>query len=130
MTDEQKQKLILLRRSGDGYGQIAAALGISINTVKSFCRRHGLAAEVKGSGCEQCGKAVSQNPGRKRKRFCCDACRNRWWNLHLELVKRKAMYTFTCPGCGKEFSIYGNSHRKFCCHECYIAYRFGGASHG
>ena len=130
MTDEQKQKLILLRRSGDGYGQIAAALGISINTVKSFCRRHGLAAEVKGSGCEQCGKAVSQNPGRKRKRFCCDACRNRWWNSHLELVKRKAMYTFTCPGCGKEFSIYGNSHRKFCCHECYIAYRFGGASHG
>ena len=130
MTDEQKQKLILLRRSGDGYGQIAAALGISINTVKSFCRRHGLAAEVKGSGCEQCGKAVSQNPGRKRKRFCCDACRNKWWNSHLELVKRKAMYTFTCPGCGKEFSIYGNSHRKFCCHECYIAYRFGGASHG
>ena len=130
MTDEQKQKLILLRRSGDGYGQIAAALGISINTVKSFCRRHGLAAEVKGSGCEQCGKAVSQNPGRKRKRFCCDACRNRWWNSHLELVKRKAVYTFICPGCGREFSIYGNSHRKFCCHECYIAYRFGGASHG
>ena len=130
MTDEQKQKLILLRRSGDGYGQIATALGISINTVKSFCRRHGLAAEVKGSVCEQCGKAVSQNPGRKRKRFCCDACRNKWWNSHLELVKRKAVYTFTCPGCGKEFSIYGNSHRKFCCHECYIAYRFGGASHG
>ena len=130
MTDEQKQKLILLRRSGDGYGQIAAALGISINTVKSFCRRHGLAAEVKGSVCEQCGKAVEQNSGRKRKRFCCDACRNKWWNSHLELVKRKAMYTFTCPGCGRDFSIYGNSHRKFCCHECYIAYRFGGASHG
>ena len=130
MTEEQKLKLILLRRNGDGYGQIATALGISINTVKSFCRRHGLAAEVKGSVCEQCGKAVFQNPGRKRKRFCCDACRNRWWNSHLELVKRKAMYTFTCPGCGKEFSIYGNSHRKFCCHECYIAYRFGGASHG
>ncbi len=130
MTDEQKQRLILLRRSGDGYGQIAAALGISINTVKSFCRRHGLTTETKGSACEQCGKAVEQTLGRKRKRFCCDVCRNKWWNSHLELVLRKAVYSFNCLSCGREFAVYGNSHRKFCSHECYIAYRFRGACHG
>lgn len=45
MTDEQKQKIIALRRDGAGYGHIAAAVGISINTVKSFCRRHSLAAK-------------------------------------------------------------------------------------
>ncbi|WP_302681531.1 helix-turn-helix domain-containing protein [uncultured Megasphaera sp.] len=46
MTDEQKQKIIALSRDGAGYGQIAAAVGISINTVKSFCRRHSLAAKT------------------------------------------------------------------------------------
>ena len=82
------------------------------------------------SVCEQCGKPIEQNTGRKRKRFCCDACRNKWWNAHLELVKRKAVYNYTCPACGKKFTVYGNSHRKFCSHACYIAYRFGGVRHG
>lgn len=36
----------------------------------------------------------------------------------------------TCPACGKEFPVYGNSHRKFCSHACYIAYRFRGVRHG
>lgn len=39
MTDEQKQQIIAMRRDGAGYGRIAARLQISINTVKSFCRR-------------------------------------------------------------------------------------------
>lgn len=126
----QKQQIIALRRAGAGYGRIAMQLQISINTVKSFCRRHSLAARTDGAVCEQCGKPVVQNPGRKRKRFCCDGCRNKWWNTHLELVKRKTVYTFTCPNCGKKFSVYGNSHRKFCSHACYISYRFGGVRHG
>ena len=37
-------------------------------------------------------------------------------------MKRKAVYTYTCPACGKKFTVYGNSHRKFCSHACYIAY--------
>ena len=130
MKGEQKQRLIALRRSGAGYGQIADALEIPINTVKSFCRRHGLSSAAKPSVCEQCGRTIEQNPGRKRKRFCSVLCRNKWWNTHLELVKRKAVYTFICPNCGKEFRVYGNSHRKFCSHACYIEYRFGGGHHG
>lgn len=130
MKGEQKQRLNALRRSGAGYGQIADALEISINTVKSFCRRHGLSSAAKPSVCEQCGRTIEQNPGRKRKRFCSVLCRNKWWNTHLELVKRKAVYTFICPNCGKEFRVYGNSHRKFCSHACYIEYRFGGGYHG
>ena len=73
MTDEQKQQIIALRRDGAGYGRIAAAVGISINTVKSFCRRHNLAARREGAVCEQCGRPIEQNPGRKRKRFCSDS---------------------------------------------------------
>ena len=53
MTDEQKQQIIALRRDGEGYGRIAAQLQISINTVKSFCRRHSLAASTAGAVCEQ-----------------------------------------------------------------------------
>ncbi len=65
MTDKQKQQIIALRRNGAGYGTIASQLGVSINTVKSFCRRHSLVAKTAGAVCEQCGKPITQNPGRK-----------------------------------------------------------------
>lgn len=130
MTDEQRKRIIALRREGAGYGRIATELNLSINTVKSFCRRNSLVAQTGEGVCEMCGKPIHQNPKRKRKRFCSDACRNKWWNAHLNLVKRKAVYTFTCPTCGKEFTTYGNRHRKFCSHACYIAHRFGGVDVG
>jgi len=78
--------------------------------------------------CLNCGKPVMQTPGRKEKKFCCDHCRNVWWNSHLSLVKRRAMYEFVCPGCGKTFYAYGNRNRKYCSHECYVQDRFGGAA--
>lgn len=90
MRDEQKRQIIALRRDGTGYGSITNQLGLSINTVKSFCRRHSLAAPAAGAVCEQCGSPIEQKLGRKRKRFCCDACRNKWWNSHPELMKRQS----------------------------------------
>ena len=44
----------------------------------------------------------------------------------MDMVKRKAIYEYTCTTCGSAFTAYGNIHRKYCCHECYIADRFGG----
>ena len=41
--------------------------------------------------CKFCGKEVKQNPGRKEKMFCDSSCRQRWWNSHLDMVKRKAI---------------------------------------
>ena len=70
--------------------------------------------------------AIVQTPGRKRKRFCSDACRNAWWNAHLSLVKRKAVRTVVCAGCGQPFEAYGRTPRKYCSHACYVAHRFGG----
>lgn len=131
MTDDEKRRIIVLRRGGIGYGKIAQQTGVSVNTVKSFCRRSNLTVSTDGkSVCECCGKQIEQVPGRKQKRFCSDKCRNQWWNGHLDLVQRKAVYTFTCPNCSKVFKTYGNSQRKFCCHACYIEYRFGGGRHG
>ena len=75
--------------------------------------------------CPNCGEEIRQIAKRKKKRFCCDKCRNEWWNSHLELIKRKAYYEHTCQGCGKTFTSYGDRNRKYCCHECYVKDRFG-----
>jgi endogenous inhibitor of DNA gyrase (YacG/DUF329 family) len=139
LTQEQKTKITKLRADGYGYFKIAQLLGISKNTVKSFCRRNNLTGKVaeeiqktlnpayEGKHlCMSCGVSVEQNPGRKEKKFCSDECRMKWWNSNLDKVKRKAVYEFTCPHCKKQFMVYGNSSRKYCCHECYVADRFGG----
>lgn len=136
MTDKQKNQILRLRADGLGYGKVAQELGISVNTVKSFCRRNSAGSkpveksQSKLSGevtlCENCGTEIQQILKRKKKRFCCDKCRNAWWNRHLDTVKRKSLYTFICPHCGREFTVYGDKRRKYCSHECYIADRFGG----
>ena len=74
--------------------------------------------------CENCGVSVQQYAGQKQRRFCCNACRNQWWNQHLDQVKRKAYYEITCQHCGKVTTVYGDKRRKYCCHACYIAARF------
>ena len=77
MTNEQIRQLAIMRRDGMGYGAIADKLDLSINTVKSWCRRHQLpSADSISTVCEQCGKPITQNPKRKKKRFCSDRCRN------------------------------------------------------
>ena len=78
-----------LRQAGRSYAEIAGELGISKNTVKTFCRRNGLTVEaenvpvtetsdqLEGRLCPTCGKQVIQTQGRKEKKFCSDTCRNR-----------------------------------------------------
>lgn len=134
MTEQQKIQTIRLRGEGFGYTRIASMLGLSDNTVKSFCRRQGLTGNTgfKQKGaiqehfCLQCGLLVRQNPGRKEKKFCSDKCRNQYWNSHLDQVKRKAIYNYECAFCHKSFTAYGNANRKYCSHECYVEDRFGG----
>ena len=85
MTENQKAQICALRKQGAGYMKIAQQTGISQNTIKSFCRRNNLTGTEKtdvpavdGAVCECCGKTMVQMEGRKKKRFCCDACRNKW----------------------------------------------------
>ena len=129
MTEEQKNQIREFRNKGLGYKLIAKELGISVNSVKSFCRRNALNENPgdEQARCEQCGKALHSIPHKKKKRFCSDKCRQSWWNSHLDMVKRKAVYVYTCPVCHKEFSVYGNAKRKYCSHQCYVEGRYGGA---
>ena len=134
MTTEQKLKIEELRRKSHGYAAIAKALGLSVSSVKAYCQRNGLAGnrtQPNDEGlCKECGKPLRQHKGRKSVKFCSPICRQKWWNSHQHEVKKKAIYSYTCAHCGKSFTAYGNSHRKYCSHVCYIAGRFGGDGHG
>ena len=134
MNDTQRQQIRKLREKGASYGKISQALGLSENTIKTYCRRHGLGGVAKTNNttdedmhyCLCCGVPVPQTKGRKEKKFCSDRCRNNWWNSHLDMVNRKAQYEYECTYCKKHFTAYGNRHRKYCSHQCYIFDRFGG----
>lgn len=134
MTTEQKTQIFTLRTQGYGYASIAKAIGVKKDTVKSFCRRNGVAGirAAKQAGrqncCPQCGKKLVQPEKQKPRRFCSDLCRQTWWNAHPEMVKQKAVYSYVCPTCGKPFTAYGNSHRKYCSHQCYVQARFQGGA--
>lgn len=114
---------------------MAGKLGLNLNSVKSYCQRNGLGRAAKPvktpvvytddiTFCPNCGEKIRQIAKWKKKRFCCDKCRNECWNSHLELIKRKAYYEHTCQGCGKTFTSYGDRNRKYCGHECYVKDRF------
>lgn len=118
MTKQEIETLNLMRSHDKSATDIAIALGLSVNTVRSYIRRHPPKDTVE-VGCRQCGKPVMQHKGRKAKYFCSDRCRNAWWNAHPEKVQRKAYYRLACRFCGKEFVSYGNKNRKYCSSLCY-----------
>jgi endogenous inhibitor of DNA gyrase (YacG/DUF329 family) len=117
MKKQDMETINTMRLQGKSPAEIAWALGISVNTVRSHIRRH---PELEGGKpCKNCGRPISTLPGRKEKLFCSDRCRMIWWNSHREQVQKKAYYRLTCSYCGKEFESYGNQNRKFCCRDCY-----------
>lgn len=133
MTTLQKQKIQQMREEGLSYLQISSALGVSKNTVKSYCKRNNLGGAVAVSVnnntaeqqfCKNCGVPLLKKQGLKPKKFCCNKCRTLWWNGHLDSVNKKAVYSLVCVHCGKTFESYGNKNRRFCCHPCYIYERF------
>ena len=139
MTQQQKEFIAEYRASGASYGEIAKELGLSVNTVKSYCQRNPIGKElpklveaVCTDRCLQCNTPLEQTPGHRQKRFCSTKCRNRWWQAHLDLMKRKTMKSWICQYCGREFQQYGNRPRKFCSQGCYLAHRYGhgGDAHG
>ena len=126
MINEQRERITALHQQGYGYIKISQMLGISDNTIRSFCRRNerGENTKAAASTCKQCGRQINGLAGRKPRTFCSNACRSFWWNHHLECVNRKAFYDFNCARCSKPFSAYGNKSRQYCSHACYIAHRF------
>ena len=133
MTGEQKQRIQDMRQRGSSYADIASAVGLTKNSVKTFCWRNNLTAcdasndtgnEDNKDTCKHCGKKLRQKSKQKPKTFCDDACRLAWWRKHRDKLDKKAVYKLTCAHCGKVFDSYGNKERKFCSHDCYINHRY------
>ena len=138
MTDIQSKQIREFRMKGVGYKSIASVMGLSRDSVRNYCKSHGLdgyATEVvlnmqeetqDGITCPCCGQSIEQpNIGRKRK-FCSEACRREWWATHPEDSQKKetAFYEKSCVYCGQQFTAYGNKNRRYCRHECYVHDRF------
>lgn len=123
MTTTEKQRVELFRNEGKSYSVIAAELGMSENTIKSYCRRNKInttSTQINTTGvCTQCNSPITHTKGSKKKRFCSDACRMAWWKSHPEVISRKAVYQFICLSCGASFESYGNASRKYCSRACY-----------
>lgn len=138
MTEIEKQQIHDLRLKGIGYKAIAAVLGISRDSIRGYCIRNGLDGDSKvvtlnieekiknNLLCACCNKPIKQNERGRARRFCSDECRRKWWKDNPQERNKNgaAIYKYTCPHCGQEFSVYGNNKRKYCSHNCYIKSRF------
>lgn len=139
ISDDQLNQASLLRSNGMSYRRIAEYMGLSTEALRyrlkdEPCSKapvvEGLLTRIQNrEACAYCGKPLEQNEhtrGRK-KRFCCEQCRRKYWKMHRSEQKRRpsAIYTKVCPYCGKTFEVYGNRNRKYCCHEHYVLDYFG-----
>ncbi len=95
LSDNIRDEICYLRLQGIGYKRIAAELGLSKNTVSSFCTRHNLGGNRNADGtvqhpCRYCGKDVPQTPHRREKLYCSNKCRCAYF---YEQKKKSAVKT-------------------------------------
>ena len=125
MTEEQKRQIEAMRQESVGYKKIAQTLGISLNSVKSYCRHHHLQGKdlLQMSGlCLYCKKPLEIIPHKKPKKYCSDACRMAWWSEHRHMMNHTVVYHHRCLQCGIEFDN-GVKKSSFCSRRCYAAFR-------
>lgn len=127
MTQEQKILILHYREQHMTYRQIGEKLGLSPDTVKTFCRRNTPREDrtetSTSSQCRNCGAPVHPLPGRRERLFCSPACRTAYWRKH-NLLGKDPRY---CAGCGALLTG-GSASRKYCSHACYIRHRFGSSA--
>lgn len=125
LTDDDKKIISMYTRQGLGYRKIAKLTGFNLNSLKSLLWRHKNDPfyHPPKNCCLQCGEPLIQIPHKRERKFCSDTCRMKWWNEHRIEINKKAVYTFTCSQCGKEFESYGNANRIYCSRDCYAEAR-------
>ena len=120
MTDEQKEIIRKMRKQNETYATISDVVGIPTGTIKSYCHRHNRTLKNANSViCKSCGKDIIIKPKIKPRLFCCDQCRQKWWNAHRTSHQSRKIQIFTCAVCGKEFMDYIGANRKYCSKTCY-----------
>lgn len=96
MTAKQLETIAALRRHNYPYSFIGRELGLSINTVKSVCRRKNYKAngqrktkeeKLSARFCPNCGTVLSPDCS-KGQRFCSDRCRRKWWKDNRRILEK------------------------------------------
>lgn len=131
MNSIQKQDAQVMRSQGASTTDIAKALGLSVNTVKSYLRRCRLSSTSEETGskeykdrCKQCGKLMERNHRGHPRKFCSDDCCTQYWNERMLADSRKSLAAKPCACCGRLFLSYPTQGRRYCSHRCYIAARY------
>ena len=104
-----------LRREGKGMSAIAQETGISINTIKSHCTRHGIPAPRLIRTCLFCTAKIKTTD-----HFCSDACRARWYESHSS---DEQDILRLCKACGKPFNP-RQPKQVYCSKQCFYNDRY------
>lgn len=116
MTTREAILIEKCRQEGMGAKRIASEVGVSLNTIKSYLRRHPM-----GVVCRHCGKGITQPVKAREKKFCSDKCRLAWWHEHQRELNRSTTEKL-CAFCGMSFTTHKKDQR-FCSRTCYSASR-------
>lgn len=140
MTDQQRQQIQEMRIQGDGYRAISKATHLSRDIVRNYCKKRGYIGhgnalvmniaemQTTGGACRECGFILKQPKRGRKRQFCCEEHRRKWWQEHPEAGARNqsALYTKICPTCGRIFTVYGQKERIYCSRECFmVKYNIG-----
>ncbi len=120
-NEMQIMKIMGLREKGFGYKRIAKELDMTVSAVRYAISKS--EDDFLSSTCKECGVEIKSLKGKRRKVYCSNSCRWKWWNKQTRDINKKAYYNFICKNCGKEFKAYGTNRRLFCDRKCYNASR-------
>jgi len=120
-NEVQIMKIMELREKGYGYKRIAKELDMTVSAVRYAISKS--EDQLLSDSCKECGVAIKSLKGKRKKVYCSNGCRWKWWNKQTRDINKKAYYNFICKNCGKEFEAYGTNRRLFCDRECYNSNR-------
>lgn len=127
LNNEQKEKVIELRKLGIGYRSISTAMNLSRDKIRNFCKAQGLDGYGKNNKneeksirelCKNCGKSMNQKRIKGLPKAYCSKEYKKEWEVKHPILYRHEYYC-----CGKKFESKTKS-ADFCCHKCYIHDRF------
>ena len=123
LNEKQKKQIRQMVASGVGYRETLKCVLASKQDIIDYRNelvetkwtpKEETNAEWKENSCLWCGKEYQTvSIGRKRK-FCSDQCRRKYYMLYPTTPRTSAQ----CAYCGKVFEMV-NSKQKFCSHECF-----------
>ena len=116
MTEAMGKQIRDLRLKGLGYQTIAIVIGSTKETVRYYCKTHGLMGDAElvqlnyeehlkhPENCKNCGAKLMRNRYSGKKFFCSDKCRQSWWQKHREEIQFSDTKTYgcTCQYCKKD----------------------------